>query len=274
MRTPKLSDASDNMIENLAGRIAKRQGGKISPCHLIPYLPVSLEIIKSCLDRMVDRIAVLSDRIDNLCVYTFSNCNDTEKQPGALHVDTCLSCDADISQTHNDVFCTSCSEAFTSELNKLAERTGWPAQAVYEHEILYITSNFGNPIHLENLAGRSRYTLRQMRKKTQNLSLEGYAREALDTEAGVITYHFPSLDYPRDFYKKNMELIESYPSSVMEEVQTKVVQILFSLGILILGLFVLGFLHVPFPFLALLFFVAGPAISFFVWRRRKKVEED
>ena len=149
-----------------------------------------------------------------------------------------------------------------------------PAQAVYEHEILNITSNFENPVHLENLAGHSRYTLRQMRKKTQKLCLEGHAREELDAEAGVITYHFPSIDYPRDFYKKNMELIESYPSSVMEEVQMKVVQILFSLGILILGLFVLGFLHVPFPFLALLFFVAGPAIAFFVWRRRKKVEED
>jgi hypothetical protein len=274
MGTTKLSDSGANMIENLACRIAERTGGKISPSHLIPYLPVSLEIIKSCLDGMVDRIAVLSDRIDNLFVYTFSNCNDSEGQSCTLHVDSCLSCDADISPTLNVVFCTSCSEAFTSELNNLAERTAWPARAVYEHEILYITSNLGNPVHLENLAGHSRYTLRQMRKKTQRLCLEGYAREELDTEAGVLTYHFPSINYPRDFYKKNMERIESYPASVMEEVQMKVVQILFSLGILVLGLFVLGFLHVPFPFLALLFFVAGPAISFFVWRRRKKAAED
>jgi hypothetical protein len=240
----------------------------------MPYLPASLEIIRTCLDDMVDHTAVFSEKIDDQIVYEFTNSTGTEAKPGSLKVDACLSCDADISASSNQILCTPCFESFKRELNKLAEKTGWPAQAVYEHEILYIASRHTNPMHAESLAGRSRYTLGHMRKKLNKLCLDGHVREELDQDAGVMTYYFPSVDYPRDSYKGNMEIIESYPASAMEEVQMKVVKILMYLGVLVLSLFVLAFLHVPFPFLVVLFLIGAPTISLLVWRKRKRVEEE
>lgn len=274
MSSLKLSDSAENTIENLASRIAERQGGQITPNHLIPYLPISLEIIKTVLDNMVDHSAVFSERMENQLVYEFTNYKGTEVKPGLLTVDSCLSCDADITENSNQVLCSSCLETFNKELNKLADQTGWPAHAVYEHEILYVASNHSNPVHPETLAGRSRYAFRRMHKKLRRLCLDGYVREELDQEAGVIMYYFPSILYPRDLYKRNMETIESYPASAMEEVQMKVIEILFFLGFLILGLLVLAFLHVPFPLLILIFLVAAPIISIFIWRKRKQVAEE
>ena len=54
------AEALTNVIENLACRIAQRNGGTLSPVHLLPYLPVSLGLVKECLEAMSDDVAVSS----------------------------------------------------------------------------------------------------------------------------------------------------------------------------------------------------------------------
>ena len=270
----KLSEAAQNIIENLACRIAEKQGGTITPNHLIPYLPVSLAIIKSCLAHMVDETAVFSEQINNITQYEFSTFKDTKKTPGPLKMATCVSCDADISSRAHGVLCAGCFETLKKELNVLAEKMGWPAQAVYEHEILYLASSHGASQHAETLAGHSRYTLKRMRAKLDRMSVSGYLEQGLDQEQGTVTYKFPEVEYPKDLYKENMGLIRAYPASVMEEVQLKLVRILFSLGFVVLALLVLAFFHVPLPILVLLFLIIGPGTAIFIWRRKGRPEEE
>ena len=269
-----LSESTANIIENLACRIAEKQGGRITPNHLAPYLPVSLDIIKSCLDSMVDGTSVFSERLNDLAEYEFAAYRGTEKKSGVLETETCVSCNMDISSRLHDVLCPRCFETFKEDLNTLAERIGWPAQAVYEHEILYIAANHNNPLYAETLAGHSRYTLRRMRGKLNRMSGSGYIRQELEEEQGMVTYRFPLIHYPRDLYKKNISLIKTYPASVMEEVQLKLTRILFSLGMIVLGLLVLGFFHVPFRLLVLLFLIAAPVTTITIWRRKDHIEEE
>lgn len=271
----QLSDSAANTVENLAYRLAERQGGRIAPIHLLPYLPVSLGIIKDCLDKMVDGTAVLSHSSDHITEYQFASYVSSDANPelGALRVSSCLSCDADIAYESGEVLCAYCTKILFGELGKLAEKTGWPAQAVYEHEILYIASTSAVPVHAEDLAGRSRYTLRNMRQKLDKMILSGFLREELDQKKRSVTYHFPNIEYPRSLYRRNMGIIRTYPASVMEEVQLKVTKIFLTFGSMFLGMVVLAFLRIPYPLLILLFFIAAPIVSLLIWRHRATPEE-
>ena len=268
----RLSEGVANIIENLACRLAEHSGGTLTPNHLMPYLPASLELLKSCLDDMVDGTAVLSSRREGIMVYEFPSYKDSEARSGALRLDACVACDKEGVSVNSAVLCAPCFDRLQKELARLAERTGWPAQAVYEHEILFLAAGQRNSVHPEALAGRSRYTLRSMRKKLKALTLGSFAQERLEEDAGMIAYRFPEIEYPPDYYRANRAIVSTYPDSVTEEVQVKLQRILFTLGFFLLGLLALAFLHVPFPLLVLVFLIGSPVVAFMIWRRRNPVE--
>jgi hypothetical protein len=272
--TIPLSEAASNVIENLACRVAERRAGRIAPHHLLPYLPVSLGIVKSCLDDMADGTAVSSEVRDNIVEYEFAAYRDKPDQGGALQVATCIACDKDPPGPGDGVLCTACTNVLKKELNRLAERTGWPAQAVYEHEILFHAAEHDDPVHAETLAGKSRYTLRNMRRKLDKLTLGHFGRQELDQEAGVTKYSFPPLEYPRALYRRNMRIIRSYPASVMEEVQIKITRILLVLGLILLVMLGMAFWGIPFPMLVLLFLIVAPIVAIVIWRHKTEPLED
>jgi hypothetical protein len=270
----ELSESASNVVENLACRVAQKHGGRINPHHLFPYLPMSFGLIRSCLDDMVDGTSVLSDTRDNIVEYEFTAYRGAPVEKGLLDVSACVSCDKDLAGGGDAVLCGECADLLRKELNGLAEKTAWPAQAVYEHDIVYHAAGGTDPVPAEDLAGSTIYTLRNMRRKLHRLVLDHYARQELDENAGLMKYHFPDLEYPRDRYKKNMAVIRSYPASVMEEIQLKIVRILFTLGLMFLGMLALAFWGVPFPLLIVLFLIGGPVTAFLIWRHRTRPEED
>lgn len=270
-----LSETALNVVENLAYRIAEKESGRITPAHLIPYLPMSLGVIKDCLDNLAEGDSVSFERGETgLLEYVFHAHRDAEKIPGLLTVNSCVSCDADI-RRGREVLCANCARTVKKELNKLAEKTGWPVKAVYEHEILYLAGKNPPPHYAGVLAGHSSITLRRMRGKLDALCLDGFATQDIDPDKGLVRYHFPSVDYPKEFFRANMEVIRGYPSSVMEEVEIKVVRILLTLSALVACFFVVSFLfHVPFVIMIGLLLVVGPILSLIVWTRKQKPLEE
>ena len=266
-----LSEESVNIIENLAYQTAEYCNGRVTPHHLLPFLPVSIDIINDCLEEMVDGNAVIADKEDGVMVYEFPACRreSAGESPKGF---TRLTKDQVTALTHQ-VRESPGYAVFLGECSKLAEMTGWPARAVYEHEFCYLASTLDGAIHAENLAGRSRYTLRETRKKLARMCVDGYIVEVLDQANGSLTYYFPEISYPRSLYDDNMKIIQSYPSSVMEEVEIKVIRILFVLTALLIALFILAFLHMPFPLLILLFLVLAPLLTILIWRHRQKAED-
>ena len=65
-RKKMLSEQTVNVVENLACRLAARHGGIVTPNRLAPYLPMSMALIKSGLDRAVDGTSILYERRDKV----------------------------------------------------------------------------------------------------------------------------------------------------------------------------------------------------------------
>jgi hypothetical protein len=97
----------------------------------------------------------------------------------------------------------------------------------------------------------------------------------MDEEKGVIAYQFPEIDYPKEMYRRNMELIRTYPASIMEEIELKLVRIIFTLcGLILLTL--IGRFVFRIPFLISIFFllIIGPALSLRIWFYKSKAMEE
>jgi len=268
-----LSETAANLVENIAYRVAGLHGGKITVNHLAPYLPMSLDLIRSCLDNMLDGHSVRSDKSDGFPIYEFAACPDNGSEKGVLAVDACVSCSSDFGKTEIHPLCRDCLQAIETELNRLAESTGWPAKAVYEHEILYLAAKRSGPHHASELAGHSRYTLKRMQQKLKAMTLERFLRQEIDEVAATLVYHFPDITYPKEMYNRNIAGIRRYPASVMEDVQIKATRIILVLASLLLGVFILALLRVPLPVLIVGFLVVAPIVAIKMWLKKDQPPE-
>ncbi len=269
----ELNETLSNVIENVACHVAEKRAGRISPNHILPYLPVSLELVCDALNAMADGVAVIAETNNDIREYVFTAYTDCAPERGDVLSSNCLACDAGPEDSEG-LLCISCHETFQKELMFLSEKTGWPAQAVYEHEILYLASRRTGPVHAEMLAGASRYTLRRMRKKLALMADSHFLRREPGARPGAYTYVFPPLNYSRARYRENREIIRSYPASLMEDVELKIVRILFALGAVFIAMLVLAFWGFPFPVLLVCFAVVAPVISVWIWRRKEQIEEE
>ncbi len=276
-KTMQLSEKLSNVIENLACRLAQANGGTITPHYILPYIPLSLGIVEECLNNMVDGSSITSSVEDNLTTFSFAAYKNGENMPtpALLTFDRCVACDSDFPQS--DSHAAICGKCFTSiqpELNKLAEQMAWPAQAVYEHEILYNASKEKIAMHPAQLAAVSRFTLRSITRKLNHLADNRFAIKEEQPANGISTYQFPPVSYPRDLYRTNMSVILTYPASIMEEVQLKITRIFMALGLMLAIMLGLAFWGFPFPMLVMLFFIAAPITAFSIWRRKSAPNDD
>ncbi len=268
----ELSESVANTVENIACHVAQRKGGRVTPSTLLPYLPVSLGMVRECLEEMAaEGMSVAQSTENGIDVFEFPAYRDADGTETAAQVDACVGCRQTDRIERNELLCDRCREALDKEISRLAEKTAWPAEAVYEHELLHAASKFKDAVPPEKLAAVTRFTLRGIRPKLKQLALGHYASEEFDESAATLKYGFPGLDYPDERYADNMATIRSFPASVTEEVQLKVTRILLTLGCMFLGMLVLAFLRVPFPLLVLGFIVAAPITAISIWRRKEKV---
>ena len=264
-----LNEAAANIVENIAYHVAQEHDGIITVNQLISYLPMSLNLIRLCLDNMVDGHTVIKGEQDGFPVYEFAHSRDTYKPD----THNCLSCMMN-PRSGNEALCKDCMDILKRELNRLAESTGWPAKAVYEHEILYLAAQGRGPYNAADLAGNSRYTLKRMQKKLKTMNLEQYLILDLDKTAATIFYQFPKISYPKEVYQRNMAFIRSYPMSVTEDMELKIIRITLCLAGMLLAIFILALLRIPLPLLIICFIILAPIISICIWRHRDKPPED
>ncbi len=262
-----------NAIENVAFRLAEQRKKMIAPAELLPYLPLSLEMIVDHLnDAAAESEAIVPETVNGLRRYTFRSAQLSASAPSTLTGSRCVTCDQDVRSGSGELFCEGCAPKLEAALRAEAETTGWPAQAVYEHEIFYLAARTASPVSAEKLASASRLTLRRMRKKLERMEQGLSVRKECASETGLLSYVFPSTPYPREQYLKNMKLIRSLPASVTEEVEVRVVHILTALGILFLVLLGLAFWGFPFPLLLMVFLIVSPILGVVIWKHRSKLD--
>lgn len=270
---PILNESAANVVENIAYHVAQRNGGVITVNHLTPYLPLSLSLIRSCLDNMVDGHTVISSEKDGFPLYEFTQSKEANAENHDMNIQSCLSCTINL-RSDDQMICKECLDALERELNRVAESTGWPAKAVYEHEILYIASRQSGPCNAADLAGYSRYTLKRMQKKLKAMALEHYLTQDLDKTAATITYQFPQILYPKEAFQRNMGVIRRYPASVAEDMELKIIRIILYLVGMLSAVFVLALLRIPLPVLIVCFVILAPIVAIKIWRHKDKPPEE
>jgi hypothetical protein len=268
-----INENAANIVENFAYQVAQRHGGIITVNHLAPYLPLSLDLIRSCLDNMTDGHSVIHREEEGFPVYEFTGSGEEKEEKGTDLVQCCLSCSASLAPGE-EMLCKECQGSLEKEMNRLAESTGWPAKAVYEHEVLYIAAKTRRPQPAAHLAGHSRYTLKRMQKKLKAMALEHYLKIDLNSDAETLLYEFPQITYPKDFYNKNIAIIRRYPASIAEDMELKMIRIILCLAVMLLAVFVLALMRVPLPILIGCFVVAAPIVALKIWRHRDKPPDE
>ena len=108
---PSVDESILRLVENLACRLAERSQGRITPCHLMPYVPLPLELIRTCLDDMVDGESVVSPPGEEKVVYEFTADRDVVPgAPGVLSTESCVACGTPLLPEMVSVLCAACAE--------------------------------------------------------------------------------------------------------------------------------------------------------------------
>ena len=206
-----IPEAVLNIIENVACRLAERWQGRITPPHLMPYVPLYLEVLRACLDDMVDDESVLAVPGEVGAVYQFSAYRDLPVQPGALSLEACVACGTELLPQTPGVLCPECLAVLHKAGERAARLHGWAPQARLEHALLYAaTQQGGGPVSVATLASRSHTRMRVARQALEKLALDGYIRQEADINTGAMVYTVPPIAYPRALYQANAALLKSW----------------------------------------------------------------
>ena len=222
---------------------------------------------------MVDGHTVITNEKDGFPLYEFTQTKGAKAENHDVNIQSCLSCTIN-PRSGDHMICQECLDALEGELNRAAESTGWPARAVYEHEILYLASRQIGPLNAADLAGYSRYTLKRMQKKLKAMALKHYLTQHLDQTAATVTYKFPQILYPKEAFKRNMGVIRRYPASVAEEMELKIIRIILCLAGMLAAVFVFALLRIPLPVLIVCFLIIAPIVAIRIWRHKDKPPEE
>lgn len=264
------SEVISNAVENIAFRLSEQHEGPLAPAELLSYLPVSLEMITAILDEAAEESAgITAETTNGLCGYSFNLPAATGRKAPPVMGLQCVCCDQEV-RTDSGPLCSQCETELEKALKKEAENNAWPAQAIYEHEICYLAARMKSPVSAEKLASSSRFTLRRMRKKLDCMQQALAVHAQRDSETGTWSYTFPPAPYPRERYLKNIQLIRTFPASVTEDIEARIVHILTAIGILFLAMLALAFCAFPFPLLLLFFLITSPILAVVIWKRRLK----
>ncbi len=230
-------------VENLAARLAVARGGRVMANHLMPYLPVSLDLIERILDALADGSVLTSRREDDWQIYEFPELLDAPA--AAPQKNVCVACGNPELLAGKSPLCDTCMRELEAELTELAKREDWPAEAVWEHELLCAASRQSGPLRVASLAGFTRLSLSQLKERLKNLAARGHARCVVDFEKKSAHYEFPPLTYPRDAWLRHDRFICSHPASRKCEFEIKIMKV-FVVFIVAIFLFFLDMLQ-PIP---------------------------
>ena len=230
------------VTENLAEQLSAAQGGIVHPAQLLPYLPLSLELIEQTLDELASSDRVEKQQTNGLTVYIFKE--SLNKTPHQFDPRQCVYSNEALEDNAFTAVAPSVRTTIEAELANLATNDVWPAQAVWQHELIYLAANLPEPVSTSSIAGHSRLSFKRAEAHLNALQLGGTLQ--LDTELN--TWELAPLRYPRTVYSRHDSYIRQFPGAIKEEFEVRLTKSLaLSLLILLLSLMLAVVARLPFP---------------------------
>ena len=244
------------VTENLAEQLSAAQGGRVHPTQLLPYLPLSLRLIERTLDALTESDRVEKQQINHLAGYLFKESLNKPQQKFAPR--QCVYSNDPLDDCEHTAVSQEVRQKIEAELSLMAAHDGWPAEAVWEHELIYLAQNPNTPIGTSEIAGRSRLPFKKVEARLSELQKRG----AIRLNAELNAWEQPPMRYPKSAYQRNDGYIRKFPGAVKEEFEVRLVKALSSALIALLLCFVLA-MTARFPFPLILF--GGGLIAAFIF---------
>ncbi len=246
------------VTENLAEQMSASQGGIVHPVQLLPYLPMSIELIEKTLDELAASDRVEKQTQDGLTRYLFKeSLNKPARQFLPRH---CVYSNEVLDEYEYASIAPTVRQTVEAELGAIAQYDIWPAQAVWEHELVYLTQNLPIPVSTSSIAGHSRLPFKKVEARLAALQQRGVLRFNPDLD----TWETPPLRYPKPAYLRNDQFIRQFPGAIKEELEIRLVKALTTALFILILCFVLA-ITAKFPFPLLLF--VGSAASLIIFLR-------
>jgi hypothetical protein len=230
------------VTENLAQQLSAVQGGIVHPAQLIPYLPLSLELVTQALDELTQSDRIQKKTMNGFLAYIFKE--SLNKPQKTFSPRLCVYSNEPLDDFENAAICNHVRDKIEAELANLASNDVWPAQAVWQHELLYLVANLPAPVSTSSIAGHSRLSLRRVEKYLKLLQTNG----TLKVNPALQAWELPPMRYPRAVYIQQDTFIRRFPGAIREEFEVRLVKGLgYSLGILLFSFMLAVIGRIPFP---------------------------
>lgn len=244
------------VTENLAEQLSAAQGGIVHTAQLLPYLPLSLGLIEKTLDELTASDRVEKQTINGLSAYIFKESLNKPQQKFSPRV--CVYSNEPLDDYEYAVISPEIRKKIEAELSLTATNDIWPAEAVWEHELIYLAQNLNAPTSTSEIAGHARLSFKKVEERLAELQRRGILH--FNTELNA--WEEPPMRYPKPAYLRNDSYIRQFPGAIKEELEVRLVKSLTTALIVLLISFVLA-ITARFPFPIVLF--GGGLIACFVF---------
>lgn len=250
--------------ENLAEQLAATQGGRLHACQLLPYLPLSLGLVEAVLDALAQSQAVEKTVTTEGTFYTFLDLLDAK--PSTFRVDTCVYSRETLKDAEYGVITDTVRKQIYTELEQLSLTHNWAAQAVNEHELLYLINHLPAPVRPSQVAGHSRLPFKRAEQhlndflKQRTLQLDPHTRNLSS----------PPMRYPQHAYQKNNAFIRQFPAALKEESELNLIHVLKKILFVFLGCICLAVTARVHPIIIILLGFTISTCIYFNHLRRKQ----
>lgn len=231
------------VTENLAEQLSTTQAGVLHPAQLLPYLPLSLDLAVQTLDALAESDRVEKTKMqDGSTAYIFKE--SANESPRKFSPRQCVYSKEPLDDYEYSVLSPEIRKQIEAELSLLAANDIWPAQAVWEHELIFLTENLPAPTSTSAIAGHSRLPFKKVELRLNELLDRG----ALSLDKELNAWETPPMRYPKQAYDRNDRYIRQFPGAIKEELEVRLVKGLsISLIILLACLILAVIAKLPFP---------------------------
>jgi hypothetical protein len=244
------------VTENLAEQLSAAQGGIVHPAQLLPYLPLSLSLIEHTLNALTESDRVEKQTINGLSAYIFKESLNKPQHKFAPRV--CVYSNDPLDDHEYAVISPEIRKKIEAELSLTATNDIWPAEAVWEHELIYLAQNLNAPTSTSEIAGHARLSFKKVEARLAELNTRG----ALRFNAELNAWEEPPMRYPKPAYVRNDSYIRQFPGAIKEELEIRLIKSLTTALLVLLLCFALA-VTARFPFPIVLF--GGSLISITVF---------
>ena len=182
------------LVSEVGGELASRSRGHTSVLAATTYIPMDVDSIARVFEGLEEIAGVEKVQEERLTVYEIKE-GKRFATTGGPEIDT-------------PQFLTD-APAFLRAVGTMKRDEDWVRKVREQHCLLHVAAQGkSSRLELEYLVSRSKLPRARVQSLLNDFDAEGYIGIEIDEDADQIFYFFPDLDYPRQRYDRNMDLLE------------------------------------------------------------------